>query len=429
MAIKGSVIVGCGGVQTSITREEARVMLEEALAAWGDAPRKVLVLPPDATRLHSGAGELTVLLYEMIGGRCQFDIMPALGTHAPMRPNELEMMFPGIPHERFLVHNWRADTVRLGEVPAEYVEDLSEGRLSCAIDVEVNRRLAQGGYDLVLSIGQVVPHEVIGMANQNKNLLVGIGGADFVNKTHFLGAVHGMERIMGRIDTPVRRVLDYAESGFLAELPIKYILTVKGGDEAGRLHLRGLYLGEGKAPYFEAARLSQRVNLDLLAAPIKKALVNLDPREYKSTWLGNKAIYRTRMAMADAGELIVYAPGVKAFGEDAGHDELIRRHGYHGTPHTLGLVEREETLRRNLSVAAHLIHGSSEGRFKVTYAAGGLTREEVEGAGFIHATPDRIRRQYQPEKLKRGLNDVGGEEVFYIENPSLGLWALARDFD
>ena len=424
----GKIVCGCGSAGEAISRERVRAMLEESLAAWGDV-RRVLILPPDFTRFHSGAGEITALLYEILSAsKTDVDIMPALGTHLPMSAKEISVMFPGIPANRFLVHNWRTDTKRLGEVPSAFVHEISDGRLDYSIHVEVNRALIEGNYDLILSVGQVVPHEVAGLANHNKNICVGVGGADMLNKSHFLGAVYGMERLMGRGESPVRQVFDYAEEKFLSRLPIKYLLTVKSLDSDGELRLRGLMIGEGKAPFDTAAKLSRQVNVDLQDRPIRKALVWLDPAEFKSTWLGNKAVYRLRMAMADDGELIILAPGVRMFGEDPRIDELIRKYGYHGTPHTLGLVKAHADLRENLSVAAHLIHGSSEGRFRVTYAARGLTRDEIEGAGFAYADPEKIQDAYKVKRLRRGWNEVNGEEVFYVDNPALGLWAVREKF-
>ncbi len=423
------IIAGRGAPEMAFTADEMRAVVNQLLESWPRPLRRILVLPPDFTRFHSSAGELAMMFYEQLSPQSQVDVMPALGTHTPMEPEQIATMFPGIPANRFLVHNWREDIITLGEVPGAFVEQISEGKISYSIAAQINRRLVEGQYDLIVSIGQVVPHEVAGMANHNKNLLVGVGGADMVNKSHFLGAVHGMERMMGRVNTPVRQVFDYAEEHFLGDLPVAYLLTVKERDTQGRLQVRGLYAGQGKAPFKEAATLSQQVNLDLLDRSIKKALVWLDPAEYKSTWLGNKAIYRLRMAMADDGDLIVLAPGIRMFGEDPDNDTLIRRYGYNGTPHTLELVERHEDLRNNLSAAAHLIHGSSEGRFRITYAAGGLTRDEVESAGFTYADPDAITRQFQPERLHSGWNTVNGEEIFYVDNPALGLWALRNHFN
>jgi hypothetical protein len=159
-------------------------------------------------------------------------------------------------------------------------------------------------------------------------------------------------------------------------------------------------------------------------------VVYLDPAEFKSTWLGNKAIYRTRMAMADGGDLIILAPGLKEFGEDREIDRLIRKYGYRGTPATLAAVKANVELQKNLSAAAHLIHGSSEGRFNITYCPGRLTRQEIEGAGFRYADLKEMTRRYDPARLKDGWNTLDdGGQIFYISNPALGLWAHRGRFE
>jgi nickel-dependent lactate racemase len=268
----------------------------------------------------------------------------------------------------------------------------------------------------------VVPHEVIGMADYNKNILVGTGGPDSINRSHYLGAVYSMERIMGRADNPVRRVLNYAASHFLNDLPIVYVLTVVSRDTSGAIVVRGLFIGDDSECFHAAAELSFRVNFTLMPAPIRKAVVYLDPHEFHSTWLGNKAIYRTRMALADGGELIILAPGVRDFGEDVRIDKLIRKYGYHGTEATITMVKENADLAADLSAAAHLIHGSSEGWFRVTWCPRHLTREEVEGASFEYAELSRMMQLYDPAKLPQGPSQVAGEEIYFIENPGLGLW-------
>jgi len=423
---------GRGGVNDNITTAEKREALAQALKVIGKTLRKVLVLPPDHTRLNSDAGELTRLLYEMLAPKVEVDIMPALGTHTPMSAEKLRMMFgESIPLDRFKVHDWRKGLRHVGDVPGKLVREWSEGRVDYDVHVEVSDRLF-AGYDLILSVGQLVPHEVVGIANYTKNILTGAGGADTINKSHFLGAAYGMERMMGRIDTPVRRLFNYAAEKFLHDLPIVYVLTVMEKNKAGSgMIMRGLYVGDDMETFTIGARLSQKVNLDLLDKPLRKVLVYLDPHEFKSTWLGNKAIYRTRMAMADGGELIILAPGLKEFGEDPEIDRLIRKYGYRGTPATLAAVKANAELRNNLGAAAHLIHGSSEGRFRITYCPGrDLSADAIRSAGFEAGNLDAMIKRYQPDKLKDGYNRLpDGEEIFYISNPALGLWALRSQFE
>jgi nickel-dependent lactate racemase len=421
-----SLFLEIGSEQSELSSVDLRKGLFHALQALGPRDR-VLAIPPDFTRFHSGAGELTRSVRDFYGERLSA-ILPALGTHAPMTPGQVTKMFGNIPFNLFHAHNWRKDVVTLGEVPAKYVREQSEGKLDYTWPVQINRMLVEGGFDLIVSIGQVVPHEVIGMANYNKNILVGTGGPDSINRSHYLGAVYGMERIMGRADNPVRRVLNYASNHFIQHLPIVYVLTVVGRKDDGSLAIRGLFIGDDDECFHKAAELSLKVNFVMLDAEIRKAVVYLDPDELKSTWLGNKAIYRTRMALADGADLIVLAPGVKDFGEDATIDRLIRKHGYFGTPATLAAVAKDQELAANLSAAAHLIHGSSEGRFAITYCSGGLTRKEICDAGFCYAELESMMKKYDPRKLNYGYNRMDGEEVFFVPNPGLGLWAYGGRF-
>ncbi|MFZ3378540.1 MAG: hypothetical protein WA193_02815, partial [Candidatus Acidiferrales bacterium] len=313
-------------------------------------------------------------------------------------------------------------------VPGAFICEQSEGKLGYEWPAQVNRLISRGNFDLILSVGQVVPHEVIGMANYNKNILVGTGGPDSINRSHYLGAVYGMERIMGRADNPVRRVLNYAASHFLNNLPIVYVLTVVGRNSSGATVVRGLFIGDDQECFLAASALSLRVNFTMMPEAIRKAVVYLDPQEFHSTWLGNKAIYRTRMAMADGGELLILAPGVRTFGEDARIDKLIRKYGYRGTPATLKMVAENADLAADLSAAAHLIHGSSEGRFRIVWCPGHLTREEVQGVGFEYGDLNHMLKHYVPARLKQGWNELGGEKFYFIENPGLGLWASAGRF-
>ena len=412
-----------GSRQDSITPEEAREALSGVFRTLG--PRKrVLAIPPDFTRFNSYAGPLTEMVFDWYGDALT-DVMPALGTHSPMTDAQISAMFGRVPRDRFRVHDWRHDVVTVGEVPAEYVREVSEGRVDYSWPAQVNKLLLDPSFDLILSIGQVVPHEVIGMANYTKNIFVGVGGSSGINLSHYLGATYGMERIMGRAKSPVRDVMEYARTHFIPQLPIVYVQTVMAKDPVtGGMAMKGLFIGDDFECFRRAAELSLETNFIMVDRPLKKCIVWLDPDEFKSTWLGNKSIYRTRMALADGAELIVLAPGLREFGEDPDIDALIRKYGYKGTPHTLEATRANRELQDNLSAPAHLIHGSSEGRFRITYCPGpGMTREEIEGVGFDYAPLDEMMERYDVPSLKDGWNTVGGEDVYYISNPALGLWA------
>lgn len=416
-----------GSEKEDLSSRDLRDGLFSALDRLGPK-KKVLAVPPDFTRCHSRAGELTSFAWEYYRNYLT-DILPALGTHIPMTKAELKEMFGKVPLNLFREHNWRTSLVTLGEVPGEFVRQVSEGKVSYPWPAQVNRLLIEGGFDLVLSIGQVVPHEVSGMANYNKNIFVGTGGAEGINKSHFLGAVYGMERIMGRADNPVRKLYNYATDNFAKDMPVVYVLTVVAVGEDGTLSTRGLFIGDDVECFNLAAQLSLKVNFKMLDEPLEKVVVHLDPAEYRSTWLGNKSIYRTRMAMADGGRLVVLAPGLQQFGEDPQIDKLIRKYGYVGTEKVLEAVKNNDDIKQNLSAAAHLIHGSSEGRFQITYCPGKVTRQEIESVNFEYASLSEMMKRYDPKKLRNGFNTLtDGEKIYFISNPAIGLWSFKERF-
>ena len=421
-----------GSPSTVISDDDLRRAIRETFAKFG-ARKKVLAVPPDFTRFNSRAGIITQETYAYYGAALK-DVLPALGTHVPMPDTQIEKMYSGVPRSLFRDHDWRNEVVTIGTLPKEFVKESTEGIYEKPWPAQLNKLIWEGGHDLILSIGQVVPHEVVGMANHTKNLFVGCGGKAGIDESHFIGACYGMEKMMGRADTPVRRLLNEALVRFCGHLPIIFVLTVVGaakpgeaGDKYG-LVTRGLFIGSGTECFELAAKLSVAVNFKLLDEELTKVVVYLDPEEFHTTWLGNKSVYRTRMAIADKGELVVLAPGLKGFGEDPGIDVLIRKYGYRTTPVIMKAVKDNPDLAGNLSAAAHLVHGSSEGRFTVTYCPGNLTRKEIESVGYAYADLTEMTKRYDPAKLTDGFNDVvhtdgRRERIFYISNPALGLWA------
>jgi nickel-dependent lactate racemase len=441
------VYLAYGSKNTDVSDSELESLFSQALKQAlqmrkGSGP--VFILPPDLTRFHSRAGFLTDIACRVLDG-IDFAIMPALGTHMVMTGAEIHRMFPGSPPEKFFVHDWRNDVAELGRLEADWVEQVSNGAVRYDWPVQVNKRLINGDCSLIVSLGQVVPHEVIGMANYAKNLFVGCGGKEAIDKSHFMGAAYGMERMMGRVNTPVRALFDEGLRRFGDRLPpVFWVLTVvgprgekelpAGGEPAespsGSTATRGIFCGDDRECFEKAANLAREVNVDILDEPIKKAVVYLEPDEFRTTWLGNKAIYRTRMAMADGGELLILAPGLERFGEDMGMDALIRKYGYRPSKVIREIVEKEKDLAENLSAASHLIHGSSEGRFTIRYCPGdSLSRAELESVGFEWGNLDQAMTRYDIKNLHLGWNThADGERFFYVPNPALGLWAERERF-
>jgi carbohydrate kinase (thermoresistant glucokinase family) len=429
---------GASGREISTAELRAHI---ESLAQSVLTGERILLVPPDHTRLHSRAGEITALLYEILVARgCAVGVLPALGTHSEMSPDDVKLLFGDrVPYEAILHHRWRTGLLRLGEIGSAEISELTNGRFVEKIPVEVDRLLLDG-WDQVVSIGQVVPHEVIGMANFTKNIVIGLGGAPTVHRSHFVGAISDMETLMGRADGPVRHIVDAAFDRFIAtSVNVLWILTVMEDTVSGVVN-RGLFAGTGRssesggAAYRAAAKLSQECNVTVVEEPFSRVSCWLDPDEFRSTWLGNKAIYRTRMAIADGGELLVLAPGVHVFGEDPGIDVLIRQHGYFGTPATLAAVASHQDLTASLGAAAHLIHGSSEGRFTITYCtdptSGGLSHNEVEMVGFRwRLLPEVLTELGVDASSASGVRvDAKGARFHHIANPALGLWATRSKF-
>ncbi len=387
-------------------------------------PKRVLLLPPDITRAHSGAGRLTEVLYDLLAAEAEVHVIPALGQHVPHTAEENRRMFGSIPEQRIHPHDWRGGCVWLGDVPADYVRQATAGAADWAIPVVLNRMLIEEPWDLVINIGHVVPHEVLGFANHNKNYFIGLAGKETICASHMAAACCGIENNLGMLTTPVRVCFNKAEEKYLGHLPDLYVQIVMARNEEDELVHTGLYVGDDLDTYLDAARQSREQNITMLDEPLRKVVCVMQGDEFFSTWVANKAIYRTRMALADGGELIVIASGLKRFGEQPEVDALIRKYGYVGTPRVMEHYRTDPALKDLAHAAAHLIHGSSEGRFSITYAPGHMSREEIEGVNFHYADLDQTLAKYPPDQLKEGFNDLpNGQQIFFIPTPSAGLWA------
>jgi nickel-dependent lactate racemase len=408
--------------EEQITEAVARFVAEckERICA---EPKRILLLPPDLTRAHSRAGYLTELIYKAFPD-ADIQVIPTLGQHVPHTPEENRWMFGDIPNERIHAHDWRNGCTAVGTIPASLVKETTDGAADWEIPVALNSMLMEEPWDLILNIGHVVPHEVLGFANHNKNYFIGVGGKDTICASHIAAAVYGIENNLGCLVTPLRACYNWAEDNMLAKLPDAYLQIVMQRDAENKLVISGLYAGDDLDTYLQAARRSREQNITVFDKPVKKIVAVMQPDEFRATWVANKAVYRTRMAIADGGELLILAPGVERFGEQPEVDALIRKYGYKGTPRTLELYKTEADMQEIPHGVAHLIHGSSEDRFTITYAPGHLTREEIEQVGYKYADLAEMQKRYSPEVMKEGWNTMpDGEEVFYISTPSAGLWS------
>jgi nickel-dependent lactate racemase len=401
-------------------------LLSEARTRINKDLKRVLLLPPDLTRAHSGAGKITEMLYKALPD-AHVEVIPTLGQHVPHTEAENKWMFGSIPEERIFAHDWRNGVTHVATIPASMVSETTGGVADWDIPVDLNSKLMNEQWDLIVNVGHVVPHEVLGFANHNKNYYIGLGGKDTICASHIAAAVYGIENNLGCLVTPLRACYNWSEDEHLKALPDVYLQIVMRRDEQNKLVTSGIYVGDDLETYLDAARASREQNITLFDKPLKKVIAVMQADEFRATWVANKAVYRTRMAIADGGELLIIAPGVERFGEQPEVDALIRKYGYKGTPRTLALYKTEADMQEIPHGVAHLIHGSSEGRFTITYAPGHLTKEEIEQVGYQYADVNEMQKRYDPAIMKEGWNTMpDGEEVFYISTPSAGLWATAE---
>lgn len=412
---------------SSISKPRVTELVEQTVAEAKRricaSPRRVLLLPPDITRMHSGSGWITELFYKLFQGEADVHVIPTLGQHEPHTREQNRQMFGSIPHEKIHPHDWRQGVVRLGEIPADYVKQVSGGVADWPIPIDLNRMLMTEKWDLIINIGHVVPHEVLGFANHNKNYFIGLGGKETICASHLMAASCGIENNLGNLVTPVRQCFNKAEADFLGALPDLYVQVVLARDASGHLVHTGVHIGDDVETYLTAARQAREQNITVFDEPLTKVVCVMQGDEFFSTWVANKAVYRTRMAMADGGELLIIAPGLKRFGEQPDVDAFIRKYGYVGTPKVMQLYRQNADMQDLAHATAHLIHGSSEERFSITYAPGHLTQAEVEGVNFKHADLKKTLADYPVDELQEGFNDVNGERIFYIPTPSAGLWS------
>jgi len=415
--------------RSSIPRPEIESLclrlVEECRARLHPNPKRVLLLPPDRTRAHSGAGWITQTLYRAISNECDVHVIPTLGQHVPHSPEENRWMFGSIPEDHIHPHDWRRGVTRVGNIPGKLVAETTEGVADWNIPVDLNTQLWNGGWDWIIHIGHVVPHEVLGFANHNKNYFIGLGGKETLCASHIAAGVYGIEKNLGCIVTPLRACFNWAENHFLRHLPDVYLQLVMRRDESGNLAHCGIYAGDDLETYLQAARKSQAENITVFSQPLRKVVAVMQGDEFFSTWVANKAVYRTRMAMADGGQLLIIAPGLERFGEQPEIDRLIRKYGYDSTQRILKLWKENADMQDLGNGTAHLLHGTSDQRFTIRYAPGKLTRAEIESVHYQYADLADTLRRYPPAQMREGWNRLpDGEEIFFIQTPSAGLWTV-----
>jgi nickel-dependent lactate racemase len=414
--------------QAEISWDHLQTLMEQTVAEARrricQRPKRVLLLPPDITRMHSGAGRLMEILYNLLSPEAEVHVIPTLGQHVPHTPQENRQMFGSIPNDQIHAHDWRGGCLEIGEIPARFVDDATQGAADWPIPIVLNRMLMDEAWDLIINVGHVVPHEVLGFANHNKNYFIGLAGKDLICAAHMAAASCGIENNLGNLVTPLRACFNRAEDEYLGKLPDLYVQVVMARNERDQLVHTGVYVGDDLETYLGAARQSREQNITLFDEPLSKIVCVMQGDEFFSTWVANKAIYRTRMAIADGGELIIIAPGLKRFGEQPDVDAFIRKYGYVGTKRVMDQYRHNVDMQDLAHATAHLLHGSSEDRFTITYAPGHLSRSEIEGVNFRYADINDMMARYRPEQCKQGWNTTAdGERFYFIPTPSAGLWA------
>ena len=405
-------------------------LIDESQARLNRSLNRVLLLPPDLTRAHCGAGWITETIYKILSPTCDVHVIPTLGQHVPHTEEENKWMFGSIPNDKIHAHDWRNGVTRVGVIPSSLVKESTNGVADWEIPVDLNTMTVTEKWDLIIHIGHVVPHEVLGFANHNKNYFIGLGGKETICASHMAAGVYGIENNLGNLITPLRACYNWAEDEFLSHLPDVYFQVVMARNQENKLVHTGVYVGDDLDTYLMAAKRSREQNITVFEKAIPKIVAVMQADEFRATWVANKAVYRTRMAMADGGELLIIAPGVERFGEQPEVDKLIRKYGYRPRNQILELYKKNSDMQDIAHATAHLVHGTSDDRFTIRYAPGKLSKDEIESVGYAYADCGEMLKKYDPEKMKEGFNTMpDGEEVYFISTPSSGLWSTREKLE
>ncbi|MEP6946356.1 MAG: lactate racemase domain-containing protein [Acidobacteriota bacterium] len=354
-------VFGKGDSQSKLSLRDLRGIVEAALSEIPKGAR-VLAIIPDKTR-----DDITHLLIPLVAKAlmtkevADFDALVAQGTHGSMTHEEKCLKVGGthgsLPSglSHIYDHRWDHpdDLVIVGTLTAERVEELTDGLLKTEIPLSINFRLAKGVYDVVLIIGGTVPHEVVGFAGGAKYFFPGVSGPELTHATHWLGALVTIEKTIGRIETPTRRLIE-ASADFITP-PIISFTSVSTRSEHNELRTHALFAGDYRAAFRKAAEVSKSVHIKYVTKKYARVVAMLDDH-YEDLWVGGKASYKLGGILENGGELVIYAPHLRSISET--HGELIARFGYAPLEVILEQLAESVELQNNLCVAAHLTHVS-----------------------------------------------------------------------
>jgi nickel-dependent lactate racemase len=346
-----------------LTPADLRDTVRNALGGVQPGTR-VLAVIPDKTRDDNTDLLFPMIAEELAGRRAgAFDALIAQGTHPPMADAEKRAKIGAGTAAMPLVgtvfdHHWDepSELLTLGTLSRAEISSLTAGLMAEDVPVQLNARLAPGRYDLILVIGAVVPHEVAGFAGGAKYFFPGVAGPELTHLTHWLGALATIERVIGRVETPTRRVIEAAADRITT--PVIGFTSVSTRTGTG-LQTHALFTGGLRETVRQAAGISARVHVRHTGRSYPRVIAILD-EHYDEMWVGGKASYKLGAIVADGGELVIYAPHLK--GISTTHGRLIEKYGYAPLEQVREMVEGSDELRANLCVAAHLAHVSYAGR-------------------------------------------------------------------
>ncbi len=414
------MVKGIGSPDHSCMEEEVRTLLDEGTPVRLFDRKRVLVLTPDATRTCPLPMMIRSVV-DVIGARAaKLDFMVALGTHTLLAQKDILKLY-GIDSGRkmlrgteFFNHEWgrQESFARIGTFTQEVVEDLSEGRLKEKVPIVINKRIFD--YDLVLIVGPVFPHEVVGYSGGAKYLFPGISGGDFLHFFHWLGAVITCKKIIGIKDTPVRRAIDKAMEK--VPVPVHCVAMVVNENS----NLCGLYVGDVREAWSKAAELSSQVHVKTKKKPFRVVLGSA-PAMYDEIWTAGKVMYKLEQVVADQGTLIIYGPHIREISRTWGKD--IERIGYHTRDYFLAQMDRFGDIPRG--VLAHSTHVRGTGTYEKgvekphvnVVLATSIPRETCDRINLGYMDPSEIRLSDYVDREDEGILfvDHAGEILYRLE--------------
>src|SRR6266496_2726217 len=423
--ISQPVVTGQGSPDLDLSNAELREIVAEALANIGPGER-VLAIVPDKTR-DDNTDQLFPAAAEILKRKnlAQFDALVAQGTHPPMTEDQKRAKIGahsvGIPAlGQIFDHRWdRSDElVTLGELSAVRVSELTGGLITESVVIRLNALLAPNRYDTVLVFGATMPHEVAGFAGGAKYFFPGVAGPELTHMTHWLGALATIEDVIGRVETPTRRMIEAAAAFVPAQ--IISLNSVMTRDDSNRLRTHALFIGGFREAFRRAAEVSRHVHIKYTGRKYKRVVALLD-EHYDELWVGGKASYKLGAIIEEGGELIIYAPHLRSISET--HGLLIEKYGYAPLDRVREMVALSAELQNNLAVAAHLAHVSYAGkrdtqgrvvpRYRITMASA-LDEETCRRVHLGFMDYRKFRREHYEKDPDTLVVERAGRDLYLV---------------